>query len=122
MDKKNILKNIVIIILILTNIATGYFICVQSENIVNLQKVIDKQKTNTKVIVFTQALIEKVLKSTTPVDFDTRLSLENMVRDINDKSILDAWNSFVNSSDSNQAQIGIKNLLDLLIKKINIVN
>lgn len=120
--RKDIIKNVLIVILLLTNIAAVYFISLQATNASNLQKVIDKQKTNTNVVVFTQALIEKVLKSTSPVDFETRLSLENMVRNLNDKAILDEWNNFVNSSDSNQAQIEIKSLLDLLVKKINIIN
>jgi len=116
------MKNLLIVLLVLTNIATGYFFYTKCADAVSLQNVIDKQKTNTKVVVFTQALIEKVLKSTTPVDFENRLALENMVRDLGDKAILDEWNKFVNSADSNQAQIEIKNLLDMLVKKINIIN
>ena len=119
---KDTIKNLIIAILILTNITAVYFIFVQSSNAANLQNVIAQQKTNTKVVVFTQALIEKVLKSTSPVDFETRLALENMVRNLGDKVILDEWNNFVNSTDSNKAQIEIKNLLDLLVKKINIIN
>lgn len=99
-----------------------YFGYTENINSINLQQIIARQKTNTKVVVFTQTLIEKVLKSTTPVDFETRLLLENMVRDLDDKTILNEWNNFVNSTDSNDAQVKIKNLLDLLLKKINIIN
>ncbi len=115
-------KNIIITILILTNIAFVYFVFTQNGNIVNLQKTIESQKINSKVVLFTQTLIDKVLKSTKPVDFENRLALENMVRDINDKDILDKWNTFVKSTDNNQAQIEIKNLLDILVKRISVAN
>ncbi len=119
---KDIMKNLLIVFLVFTNLVSLYLLSIHIGQSDNLQSIVDQQKTNTKVVLFTQTLIEKVLKSTSPVDFETRLALENMVRNLNDKTILDKWNDFVNSSDSNQAQVEIKSLLDLLIKKINIIN
>ena len=120
--KNDIMKNLLIGILLISNVFTGYFLYTEMSTLAVSNAVINQQKTNTKVVIFTQTLIEKVLKSTTAVDFDTRLALENMVRDINDKEILSQWKAFVSASDANQAQVEIKNLLDLLIKKINIIN
>lgn len=118
----NTIKNLLIGVLAVTTLILSYCAYTQMNNLHAAERIIDQQKTNTKVVIFTESLIAKVLKSTAPVDFDTRLQLENMVRDLNDKAILDEWNKFVNSTDANQAQIEIKNLLDLLIKRINIIN
>jgi hypothetical protein len=52
------------------------------------------------------------------VDFNTRLTLETMVRNLNDKQILDQWQAFTAAQTSAQASIDAKNLLDLLVKKI----
>src|SRR5438552_856291 len=95
-------KNLLTVILAITNLLTVYGLYIQSSNLLNAENIIGQQKTNTKVVVFTQALIDKVLKSKGPVDFDTRLALENMVRNLGDKAILDEWNIFANSTDSNQ--------------------
>jgi CRISPR/Cas system endoribonuclease Cas6 (RAMP superfamily) len=63
-------------------------------------------------------LIEKVLKAEKEVDFETRLKLENAVREINDKEILNQWIKFTESKTEDEAQNNIKNLLDLLVDKI----
>jgi hypothetical protein len=52
------------------------------------------------------------------VSFDDRLQLENMVRDLKDDAILAEWNKFVNSQTSAEAQGEVKNLLDILVLKI----
>jgi len=120
--RKDLIKNLLIAILTISTLLTVYGLYVKTVDLRNAENIISKQKTNTKVVVFTQMLIDKVLKSKTPVDFDTRLALENMVRDLGDQAILYEWNRFVNSTDSDQTQMAMKNLLDLLVRKINIIN
>ena len=73
---------------------------------------------NEKVINFSRLFIGSVLKSGNEVDFDTRLKLENAIRDIKDDEILAQWNNFTKSQTEADAQNEVKNLLDLLMKKI----
>ena len=73
---------------------------------------------NEKVINFSSLFIDSVLKSGNEVDFDIRLKLENAVRDIKDDEILAQWDKFVKSKTEMEAQEEVKNLLSLLMKKI----
>lgn len=72
---------------------------------------------NQRTLEFLSLFIKKVLKAEKEVDFDTRLMLENKVRELNDKEILEAWNKFVNSKSENEAQKNVKDLLDILVDK-----
>lgn len=73
---------------------------------------------NGKIINFSKLFIDEVLKAGKEVDFDTRLKLENAVREIKDEAILAQWDKFVKSKTEEGAQEEVKNLLSLLIKKI----
>ena len=74
---------------------------------------------NEKILNFTKLFIEKVLQAQEEVSFEDRLRLENAVRDLNNKDILDQWNKFTTSKTETQAQTEVKNLLELLINKIS---
>ncbi len=76
------------------------------------------KKHNERVVQFNQLFIEKVLKADTEVDFETRLKLENNVRDLNDKDILARWQAFTESKNETEAQAAVKNLLGTLAQKI----
>ncbi|MFA4818009.1 MAG: hypothetical protein WC608_04795 [Parcubacteria group bacterium] len=78
------------------------------------------QKANGQVLAFANLFIEKVLQSGKEVDFETRLDLENSVRDLNDKEILAQWQKFTQAKDQAGAQNEVKNLLKLLVQKIKI--
>lgn len=119
---KKIIASLVIIFLAGTSIFLGYRLYKVNKEVVAYEHIVALQETNTKIVNFTKMLIEEVLKANGPINFDTRLQLENSVRDLNDPAILTQWNAFVNSADSNQAQVEMKNLLDLLVQKINIVS
>lgn len=73
---------------------------------------------NEKIINFAGLFIEKVLKADKEIDFDTRLKLENAVREIKDEEILTQWRKFVESKTEAEAQDEVKNLLEMLIGKI----
>jgi len=73
-----------------------------------------------KVLNFTKLFITRVLKADGEVGFEDRLQLENAVRSIDDKTIFDQWQKFVNAGTSLEAQIEVKNLLEMLVGKINI--
>lgn len=82
------------------------------------KKEISTFNRNGKVISFSRLFIDNVLKAGKEVDFDTRLKLENAVRDIKDDEILAQWDKFTKSQTEEGAQDEVKNLLDLLMKKI----
>lgn len=77
------------------------------------------QKVNLRILSFTNLFIEQVLMSSREVDFNTRLTLETMVRNLNDKDILAQWKNFTQAPDAATASTQAKKLLDLLIKKIS---
>jgi hypothetical protein len=75
---------------------------------------------NEKIINFLKLFITKVLKAEGEVDFETRLKLENAVREIQDKEILDQWTKFTESKTEDEAQKNVKDLLEILINKLQI--
>ncbi|MEK7625695.1 MAG: hypothetical protein AAB467_05125 [Patescibacteria group bacterium] len=78
------------------------------------------QVYNEKNILFLKLFVKSVIKSDTEVNFETRLKLENAVRELNDPQILAVWQSFVDSKTEADAQQNVKNLLDILVDKVYI--
>lgn len=75
---------------------------------------------NEKIINFLKLFITKVLKAEGEVDFETRLKLENAVREIQDKEILDQWIKFTESKTEDESQKNVKDLLEILVNKLQI--
>lgn len=73
---------------------------------------------NNKIVNFLKLFIDKVLKADKEIDFETRLQLENGVRDLEDKQVLVAWQQFTASKTEQEAQQQVNNLLTLLIDKL----
>lgn len=125
LDNKSIdLKRMSLIALILLLLAGNVYLgfkyrSVQKE-LRQTQALLETQKTNDKVLEFTKLFIEKVLKAETEVDFETRLKLENVVRNLGDEEILEQWNKFVNSKTESEAQNQVKDLLELLVNKMRL--
>jgi hypothetical protein len=71
-----------------------------------------------KIVDFGGEFVEKVLKANKEVDFDTRLKLENNIREIGDKDILAQWQKFTDSKTEADAQNEVKNLLELFFEKL----
>lgn len=117
--KKNVILTAIILILLAGNIFFGvnYFLLQSS-----WQEIVAEQRGwqfDKKVLAFAELFIDKVLKAEKEVSFDERLKLENAVRDLNDKEILTQWEKFTNSKTEAEAQEEVKNLLELLVKKIS---
>lgn len=111
---------IIILILLLSNVYSGvkYFSVVKELR--QTQTALETQKLNEKALEFTKLFIEKVLKAETEVDFETRLKLENAVRNLGDEEILARWSKFVESKTEAGVQEEVKNLLEMLINKIKV--
>ena len=68
-----------------------------------------------KSFIFMQDFISNVIGSSTEVDFETRLRLENEVRAINDPDILSKWKAFIASKNESEAQSHVLSILQRLI-------
>ncbi|MBI2096561.1 MAG: hypothetical protein HYT40_00135 [Candidatus Sungbacteria bacterium] len=111
-----------IVILLAGNIFFFFqYLRVQRDAQKTIEAVKAQKAVNVKVRDFAELFIEKVLKAEAEIDFDTRLILENTVRDIGDDEILAKWREFVDSKTEPEAQQKVKSLLSLLVKKIKSV-
>jgi hypothetical protein len=93
---------------------------IQGQTLIVAQNASKTFQYDQKVLDFTKLFIAKVLKADGDVSFDDRLQLETFVRNINDKTIFDQWQKFINAQTPLEAQIEVKNLLEMLISKISI--
>ena len=118
MQKQKTILVIIILILIAGNafFATQYFSA--QKELQQTKAVTESKDTNEKVLSFTKLFIAEVLKADGEVDFETRLKLENSVRDLGDDEILSQWQEFTESQIEEEAQEEVKNLLEMLIEKI----
>ncbi|MBI2630992.1 hypothetical protein HYW73_02130 [Candidatus Nomurabacteria bacterium] len=73
---------------------------------------------NGKILDFTAMFVKEVLQAEGEVDFETRLRLENAVRDLKDAEIMAEWQKFVASQTEKEAQDSVKRLLGILVEKI----
>ena len=114
----------IILIIILILLAGNVFLGVKYISVVKelrqTQTLLQTQTTNEKVLEFSKLFIKEVLKAETEVNFDTRLKLENAVKNLGDEEILNQWQKFTESKTEVQAQEEAKNLLEMLMNKIKI--
>lgn len=119
MDKSKITLIIILILLVGSVFFGVKYFAIQKE-LKETKTTLETQKMNEKVLEFTKLFIEQVLKAKTEVDFETRLKLENTVRNLEDEGILIQWQKFIESKTEIGAQEEVKNLLEILVKKISI--
>lgn len=91
-------------------------LCCGFQELVQTKQAVKERIINQPVQLFTKNFIAKVLKG--EVDFETRLKLENEVRELNDKDILITWQKFTAAKSEIEAQMAVKNLLALLSDKL----
>lgn len=118
LSRSNIVYVILLIILVIVAVGLGYQYYNTQNELTKLQANVEKQVVNNKVLDFTSFFIKSVLQAEGEVDFETRLKLEGLVRNLNDKEILEVWNKFVNAPDDNIAQEEVKTLLYMLVEKV----
>jgi len=119
MTKQKTILIIIILFLIASNIYFGFKYLNSQRELRSMQSALETQKTNEEVLNFTKFFIEKVLKAEKEVDFETRLKLENTVRNLGDEEILTQWQKFTESKTEAEAQEQVKNLLEMLVNKIS---
>jgi len=117
--KSKLLFGSIVAILILGDLFFGIKYNTERLARTKLENTAEIRAINSGAVEFLDAFVEKVLKSTKEVDFETRLKLENQVREIKDDAILKTWQKFTTSKTEAEAQEQVKNLLSLLAKKIS---
>jgi hypothetical protein len=118
--RKESIPLLIILILSAAAIVLGVQYYIQGQTLIAAQNASKTFQYDQKVLDFTKLFISKVLKASGDVSFDDRLQLETSVRGINDKEIFDQWQKFINAQTPLEAQIEVKNLLEMLINKISI--
>ena len=119
MTNRKTILTIIILLLVAGNVYFGFKYSTVQKELRQTQTALENQKINEKVVEFTKLFIDQVLQTQTEVDFEARLKLENAVRNLNDKEILTQWQKFTDSKTEAEAQKEVKNLLGLLVNKIN---
>ena len=119
MNKKQKTVSIIIVLILLAGNAFFVFKYLEVQKELRETKIaLENHQRNEEVLDFTNFFIEKVLKTETEVDFETRLKLENAIRDLDDEEILAQWQKFTESKTEADAQEEVKNLLEILVSKI----
>jgi hypothetical protein len=118
--EKTKVNSIIAVLLIVTNLIWGLLYFTLRSELVAARMTVKERDMNAKVVSFSRQFIEDVLRAKTEVDFETRLKLENAVRDMKDKEVLAQWGKFINSKTEAEAQDEVKALLALLMAKISV--
>ena len=118
MHKQTKVLSLIIALLIFSN---GFFVVeyLEMDNKMNKMSVsLGEVEINDKVLFFSKLFIKEVLQSDGEVSFESRVDLENAVRETEDEEIMSKWKEFTNSKTAPEAQVIVKDLLSILIGKI----
>ena len=116
--RKESVPFLIVLVLVAVIIVLGVQLYIANQSLTIANNTVKTFQYDQKVLNFTKLFITKVLKADGEVGFEDRLQLENAVRSIDDKTIFDQWNKFVNAKTALDAQIEVKNLLEMLVNKI----
>ena len=105
---------LIIIILLLSNLFLGVKYFNASKELKETKSAIAAQEERTKFAEFNKTFISEVLKAKSEVDYDTRLKLDKMIKDIDDKNLTAQWQKFTDSQTEKEAQDETVKLLGLL--------
>ncbi len=122
MNRQKIIFLAVILIILATNAFFAFEFAKMQKELNQTKVALENSQKNEQILNFNRLFIKKILKSDKEVDFETRLELENAVRNLKDDEILNQWKKFTEAEDENEAQREVKNLLWLLVNKINTSN
>jgi hypothetical protein len=119
-NRKKFFITIIVVLLLGGNIILATKCYFEIKDFKAAEKELQSQKLNIKIISFSKLFIEKVLKASGEVSFEDRLQLENTVRSLEDEEIFDQWEKFTSSTTETGAQQEVINLLELLVKKMQL--
>jgi len=114
-------NGVILLILVLVSaviVLFGQYLIVLQKQKID-QETLKLYQYNGKILTFTKLFVKSVLKSDGEVPLSEVLKLENAARDINNKPIYEEWQKFVNAKSPLEAQIEVKNLLEMLVDRVN---
>lgn len=116
LDKTRLVSNALMLILLCGNI---YF---STQFIQGISRPIVEDQTNVTIQIksarFLKTFIDKVLNTQGTVSFEDRVLLENEILQIHDPVLTTAWNTFVTSKTSKDAQTNAVKLMSLLVDRL----
>lgn len=117
MKSKSLVLIVIVFILLLGNIVfmTKWM---KSKNQIN--STVSSTNDSKQTVQFLALFTEKVLMASGEVSFEDRIRLENDVRALKDGTILKGWEKFVESKTADEAQTNLRNLISILVKKIEV--
>jgi hypothetical protein len=118
MTKQKVVAILIILLLITSNVFFAYKYMQAKKESDQLKTTVSLMNAKLPFIEFDQLFVDKILRSEGEVSFETRLDLENKVRNLNDAPLLTQWNKFVNAKDEVEAQTEVKKLLSLLAQRM----
>jgi len=120
MSLRSVIFVVIILFLLTGNIYFAVQYSVVKKELAETKIELQTKEFNEKILNFTSLFITKVLKAEGEVDFETRLNLENAIRNLGDNETLTQWQKFIGSQTEAEAQIEVKNLLEMLVSKIKV--
>lgn len=87
------------------------------KELIRTKSYMDSVQSSKKYLIFNKMFIDKILNSDSTVDIESRLELENAVRNLNDTEVLVQWKKFIDSPSEKDSQKAVKDLLGMLAEK-----
>jgi hypothetical protein len=122
MENNKRVSLILVIALIITNFLWAWVYFGAWSKLIDLRSSEQIATINAKTASFFKMFTDDVLMAEQEVNFDTRLKLENAVRDLKDNQVLAQWDKFINSRTEIEAQQEVKKLLSVLADKIQVIS
>ena len=109
---------LIIIILLLSNLFLGVKYFNANKELKGTISVTTVQEERTKFTEFNRTFISEVLQAKSEVNYDTRLKLDEMIKDINDQELTAQWQKFTDSKTEEEAQDETVKLLGFLAERM----
>ena len=118
-DKTRLVANILMVLLVCLNI---FFSIQYTQNIktndIQAEQELAKTEERLKTSRFMKFFIDKVLGTNGTISFEDRVKLESDIRGLGDQTLITHWESFVASTDSEDAQETAVKLMSMLASKM----
>ena len=109
---------LIIIILLSANLFLGVKYFNTNQELKETKAITAAQEEKTKFTEFNKTFINEVLQTKTEVNYDTRLKLDEMIKDINDQELTAQWQRFTDSKTEQEAQDETVKLLGLVAERM----
>jgi len=119
LDRTRLVANLLMLVLVGLNI---FFSIQYTENMKrdDAKQLEESAKTEERIKVskFMKLFIDKVLGTSGEISFEDRVKLESDIRSLGDQNLVNQWDAFVASKDSDAAQKNAVLLMSILMNKM----